>query len=312
MGEKTNSYVFISYAHRDESKIMPIITKLRNGGIRLWYDNGIEAGSEWPEYIADKILKCDRMICFVSNAYLDSQNCKRELNFAISEKKEILSVFTEEVSLTAGMKMQLGSYQSLFTSKHRNLEAFSEVLLRENFLKSCRIPNKFNRQHPAKNKTPEAAVSKQQQSKPQPASKTSNTTAASKPAQKREKNMKTPYLYFLFAFIFAAIAYGQIERIFSAPNSHTMYTFCQAMIFAVLLSLLNIFLIFCVTSSKAKNRRLAMSLFCIAVMIVANCLVCIYTALIPVAFIILSFLATLVANIIVEFILIIFMAITDA
>ena len=88
-----NSYVFISYAHRDSEAVLPCVQTMKQDGIHLWYDEGIEAGSEWPEFIAQKVIGCSKFVLFVSQAYLESQNCKRELNFAISRKKEILSVF---------------------------------------------------------------------------------------------------------------------------------------------------------------------------------------------------------------------------
>ena len=91
--EQNQSYVFISYAHKDASVVLPCVEAMKQSGICLWYDEGIEAGSEWPEFIAEKVVGCCKFVLFVSDAYLDSQNCKRELNFAISRKKDILTVF---------------------------------------------------------------------------------------------------------------------------------------------------------------------------------------------------------------------------
>ena len=133
-------YIFISYSHLDTGTVLPILDILRQNNINIWYDDGIEAGSEWPEYIAQKIVDCDRFICFISDAYPLSQNCKRELNFAMDEKKEVLSVYiSEKVSLPAGMRMQLGLHQSVFLSRHENTKSFCEYLCRENFVKSCTL-----------------------------------------------------------------------------------------------------------------------------------------------------------------------------
>ncbi len=140
MSDNTNlPYVFISYAHVDSAKVMPVIEAMKNAGINIWYDGGIAAGSEWPEYIADKVVNCTKFVLFVSNAYMNSQNCKREINFAISRKKEILSVYLEEVNLSPGMEMQLGTYQAFFRNRFPSDEAFCSSLCSEDFFTSCRV-----------------------------------------------------------------------------------------------------------------------------------------------------------------------------
>lgn len=131
-------YVFISYAHRDSDKVLPCIDAMRRSGIDLWYDEGIEAGSEWPEFIAEKVVNCTKFVLFISDAYLQSQNCKRELNFAISRKKDILSIFLEDVNLSPGVEMQLGTYQAIYRNRFESAEAFHNSLCREGYFNPCR------------------------------------------------------------------------------------------------------------------------------------------------------------------------------
>ena len=131
-------YVFISYAHLDSNIVLPCIEAMKKSGIELWYDNGIQAGSEWPEYIAEKVVSCTKFVLFVSNAYLQSQNCKRELNFAISQKKNILSIFIEEVHLSPGMEMQLGTYQAIYRNRFTSVDAFHNSLCTEQYFDECR------------------------------------------------------------------------------------------------------------------------------------------------------------------------------
>lgn len=130
-------YIFISYAHADSALVLPTVRAMQAAGIDLWYDEGIEAGSEWPEYIAEKVMHCSKFLLFISNAYLASQNCKRELNFAISRKKDILSVHLETVQLSPGMEMQLGTYQAIFRSRFADDAAFHHALAEEHFFDSC-------------------------------------------------------------------------------------------------------------------------------------------------------------------------------
>ena len=130
-------YVFVSYAHADKEIVMPTINAMTSNGINIWYDGGIEAGSEWPEYIAEKVISCTRFILFVSDNYLKSQNCKRELNFAISRKKEILSIYLHDVELSPGMEMQLGTYQAFFRNRYATNELFFHALCKEHFFDPC-------------------------------------------------------------------------------------------------------------------------------------------------------------------------------
>lgn len=132
-------YLFVSYAHKDSAVVLPCIEALRKAGINLWYDEGIQAGSEWPEYIAEKVVSSAKVILFISRAYLESQNCKRELNFAISRKKDILSVFIEDVTLSPGVEMQLGTYQAIFRKRYDNDTVFFRSLCNEHWMDDCRV-----------------------------------------------------------------------------------------------------------------------------------------------------------------------------
>ena len=136
-----NNYVFVSYAHMDSDVVLPCIEAMKNNGICLWYDDGIEAGSEWPEFIAQKVLGCAKFILFISNAYMQSQNCKRELNFAISRRKDILSVYIEDVALSPGMEMQLGTYQAIYKDRFPTTDLFHNSLCHEHYFDICRLVN---------------------------------------------------------------------------------------------------------------------------------------------------------------------------
>ena len=136
-------YIFISYAHTNSDVVLPIIEALANNGFRVWYDAGIEAGTEWPEYVAEKLLGSSVVIAFISEAALKSQNCRREINFAISERKDVLSIYTENVTLTPGMKMILGLTQAMFYNR-LPYGVFLQELMDATILASCRSVNGTN------------------------------------------------------------------------------------------------------------------------------------------------------------------------
>ena len=106
--EGTQPYVFLSYAHADAPAVMQIASHLQAAGCRIWYDGGIEVGSEWPEYIAAHLNGAAVMLAFLSNAYVRSDNCRKELHYAQTHKIRTVNIFLEETALTPGMEMQIG------------------------------------------------------------------------------------------------------------------------------------------------------------------------------------------------------------
>ena len=129
-------YIFISYAHKNSDVVVPIIEALANNGFRVWYDAGIEAGTEWPEYVAEKLLGSSVVIAFISKAALESQNCRREINYSISHNKDVLSVYIEDVTLTPGMEMQLSTTQAMFYDR-APYETFLQQLMGAAILTPC-------------------------------------------------------------------------------------------------------------------------------------------------------------------------------
>ena len=141
--QKPNAYdgmlpfIFVSYAHLDSDAALPIISALEDRGFRVWYDGGIEAGTEWPEYIASHLNGCEAVLALVSNHSLDSHNCRREINFAIELKKPMLVVYLQEVELSLGMRMQLGTLQAMFRNRHSTMDSFMESLGQCSILQPC-------------------------------------------------------------------------------------------------------------------------------------------------------------------------------
>ncbi|MBR4768058.1 MAG: TIR domain-containing protein [Lachnospiraceae bacterium] len=106
-GENVKNYIFISYAHKDEGKVLPVLRAMEDQNIRFWYDEGLEAGQNWPQTIAEKLRDSGAMIAFLSAHSLASQNCSREINYAVAGKKEILKVRLDKTELPPDMAMQL-------------------------------------------------------------------------------------------------------------------------------------------------------------------------------------------------------------
>ncbi len=125
--EGTQPYIFLSYAHADAPAVMEIGAHLQAAGCRVWYDGGIELGSEWPEYIAAHLAGAAVMLAFLSDAYIRSDNCRKEMHFAQTRKIRTVNIFLEETALTPGMEMQIGSLFALMKYTMRE-DVFYEKL----------------------------------------------------------------------------------------------------------------------------------------------------------------------------------------
>lgn len=119
-----NSYIFVSYSHKNMDSVLEIISILQKDGYRIWYDEGIDPGTEWDEYIAEKIEKSDYFISFISKEYMESKNCKDELNYARDLDKERLLIYLSDVKLTGGMAMRLNRLQAIHKYTYPSLESF--------------------------------------------------------------------------------------------------------------------------------------------------------------------------------------------
>lgn len=124
-------YVFISYAHADEQAVGEVLEHLEQSGVRFWFDDGIEPGSEWPEYIAERLASADLMLAFISNAYARSNNCRKEMHYAVSKGIRTINIFLEDARLTPGMALQIGNIFALMKyrmEEHRFYDRLDQAL----------------------------------------------------------------------------------------------------------------------------------------------------------------------------------------
>lgn len=106
-------YVFISYAHKDAEKIYPLIRWLDSEGYRIWYDEGIDPGNEWPDEIANALDHCTYFIVFISPNAVVSKNVRNEINYAINDDKPFLAIHIDETELPGGLKLRISDIQAV-------------------------------------------------------------------------------------------------------------------------------------------------------------------------------------------------------
>lgn len=135
-------YLFLSYAHKDLQAVQEIIETLQEKGYRIWYDEGIDPGTEWDEMVAAHVEQCDYFVALLSEQYLESDNCKDELNFARDLNKPRLLVYLEDVQLPSGLRMRLSRLQAIHKYRYAQLDVFFEKFAETYNIDVCRKDSK--------------------------------------------------------------------------------------------------------------------------------------------------------------------------
>ncbi|MBQ3489981.1 MAG: toll/interleukin-1 receptor domain-containing protein [Clostridia bacterium] len=131
-------YIFISYSHRDTAKVVSLIAAMQNRGYRVWYDQGIEGGSEWANNIANHLRNCSAFVAFISHNSMASENCLDEISYAKSNNKPSLMIFLEEqVELPEGTDMQTARFQRMYYTQPDSAKDFAVQLQEAQILAPC-------------------------------------------------------------------------------------------------------------------------------------------------------------------------------
>ncbi|MBR3306155.1 MAG: BspA family leucine-rich repeat surface protein [Lachnospiraceae bacterium] len=134
-------YIFISYAHRDSHTVLGIINDLIAAGYNVWWDEGIDPGTEWDENIALHVKGCGYFVAFMSKNYIASKNCKDELNYSRDLDKDQLLVYLEDVELPDGMAMRMNRIQSIFWGKYPDRKDAFEKLCSAKGIEITKLSN---------------------------------------------------------------------------------------------------------------------------------------------------------------------------
>ena len=138
--EGPDQYIFISYAHRDSDRVFPVIERLTADGFRIWFDEGIDPGSEWISNIGEHLSAASAVISFLSKNSISSQNCREEIMFARDTKIPVLTVYLEDVEVDHGLKLALMSYQAVFMQRYDEEDQFYRKVEGARMLEPCRRP----------------------------------------------------------------------------------------------------------------------------------------------------------------------------
>ncbi len=107
-------FIFVSYSHEDSSDVHAELVHLRENGFNVWYDEGISPGFAWRDELAHAIDRSSLFLFFVTNRSINSDNCLKELNYALSRNRPLLAVHLEPTDLPPGLALSLSDRQAIF------------------------------------------------------------------------------------------------------------------------------------------------------------------------------------------------------
>ena len=137
----SDDYLFICFSHRDSQKVYSDIDWLHESGLNIWYDEGISAGHLWREDIANAIDQCSLFVVFLSETAVVSDNCRKEVNYALEAGKPFLAIYLENVTLSPGISLAIGEIQGVLRYSDPPEEYRRKVLgyLKENLGKEISL-----------------------------------------------------------------------------------------------------------------------------------------------------------------------------
>ena len=185
--EGTQPYIFVSYAHKNDAAVLEIIGTLQSRGFRVWYDEGIEAGSEWPESIASHLERAQLVLAFLSPAYLQSDNCRKEMHYALTKKKPVINVYLEQTELSPGMEMQIGNLFALMKYAYPSEEYFYDKLFSAELLDADKFAGEAPELPPEAHAEPQRAKKKKEKKPRAEKQRRERPAKAPKPERAKKK-----------------------------------------------------------------------------------------------------------------------------
>jgi len=116
--EGDSNYFFVSYSHDDSDLVYPEMSWLQDADFKLWYDEGIHIGSVWRQALADAIAESSGLIFFATKRSVNSDHCRREINFALDDKRPVFVVQLDNTNLPRQLRLALSDRQALVRSSY--------------------------------------------------------------------------------------------------------------------------------------------------------------------------------------------------
>jgi hypothetical protein len=77
-------YYFISYNNEDADRVGAITQRMAAAGVDLWYDHGIDYGTDWETVITERIHNAQAIVLFFTAGILQKKNSYVQKEYKIA------------------------------------------------------------------------------------------------------------------------------------------------------------------------------------------------------------------------------------
>ncbi len=98
--------IFVSYSHKDTAVVEQIVSVLKETcGMDVWFDHKLRGGENYFSVIANQIIENKYFVFIVSDNSVKSDWCLRELEFAASERRHIVAIWLDNITIAPRIKL---------------------------------------------------------------------------------------------------------------------------------------------------------------------------------------------------------------
>lgn len=120
-------YFFVSYAHADLHRMLPVLDGLHAAGYALWFDKGLLGGQDWDTGLALRLQGCRALVLFWSPASAASKWVEREVRLADELGKPIFAVRIGDAAMTPAMRLRIPASQFIEGSAEEIVSQFKRA-----------------------------------------------------------------------------------------------------------------------------------------------------------------------------------------
>ena len=136
--EGDEPFVFVSYAHKDADRVLPILRELGERGFRLWFDENIETGGKWTMEIMRHVKNCAVFLAFVTPSYAQSSFCEREATTAMNKEKTMIALYLERFVEPDWLEFCFTLAQNIDCTRFSSTSAYLDKLTSSTEMQKCR------------------------------------------------------------------------------------------------------------------------------------------------------------------------------
>jgi len=136
--EGDEPYIFVSYAHKDAERVLPVLRELADRGFRLWFDENIETGGKWTMEIMRHVKNCSVFLAFVTQSYANSSFCEREATTAMNKEKTMIALYLERFPEPDWLEFCFTIAQNIDCSRFSSMSAYLDKLTSSTEMLKCR------------------------------------------------------------------------------------------------------------------------------------------------------------------------------